>query len=242
MKNKSNVENVINIHRENYMSIIYKTTNNINGKIYVGKAKYNDESYLGSGVILRQAIEKYGKENFTKEILEECADNIVDEREKFWIQETNALVRGTGYNIATGGTGGDTTSHHPNKDDIVKKRNQKLSEWHASMTDEERQEQGKKISDAKKGKSYSREGYTHTQETIDKIKNNQPPRTEKHVKAHAEAMARRIGTSLTKKYKKVRVDGIEYESVKHAIQGLGLKYAKYFHDMRKNGKIKVEYL
>ena len=55
-------------------------------------------------------------------------------------------------------------------------------------------------------------------------------------------MAKRKGTSLTKKYKRVIVDGVEYESVKHAVAGLGLKHAKYFHDMRRTGRIKVEYL
>jgi hypothetical protein len=44
--------------------IIYKTTNIINGKYYVGKDINNSESYLGSGVLLKRAIKKYGKENF----------------------------------------------------------------------------------------------------------------------------------------------------------------------------------
>lgn len=110
------------------------------------------------------------------------------------------------------------------------------------MTEEEKNNHAKKISDAKKGKSNGRTGYKHSQESIDKIKNNQPPKTEYWTKSHADAMAKRRGKSLTKKYKRVIVDGVEYESVKHAVDGLGLKYAKYFHDMRRKGKIKVEYL
>ena len=50
--------------------IIYKTTNLVNGKIYIGKDKNNNPSYLGSGKILKLAIKKYGKENFTKETIE----------------------------------------------------------------------------------------------------------------------------------------------------------------------------
>ena len=52
--------------------VIYKTTNLLNGKIYIGKDKRNDRKYLGSGKILRQAVSKYGLRNFSKEILEEC--------------------------------------------------------------------------------------------------------------------------------------------------------------------------
>ena len=49
---------------------IYLTTNKINGMKYIGKHYGElDDSYLGSGKILKRAIEKYGKENFEKSIL-----------------------------------------------------------------------------------------------------------------------------------------------------------------------------
>ena len=46
--------------------VIYKTTNLVNGKIYIGKDKYNNPKYLGSGKILKLAINKYGKGNFRR--------------------------------------------------------------------------------------------------------------------------------------------------------------------------------
>lgn len=92
--------------------IIYKTTNKINGKIYVGKDARNNPEYLGSGVLLEKAIAKYGRENFEKTTVEICTSlSHLDEREVYWVKELNATDRHIGYNIALGGTGGDTTTN-----------------------------------------------------------------------------------------------------------------------------------
>ncbi len=89
--------------------IIYKTTNLINGKIYIGKDKHNDPKYLGSGRSLQNAIKKYGKENFQKEILEYCkSDKHMAEREMIWITKFNSTNRSVGYNMTNGGNGGNT--------------------------------------------------------------------------------------------------------------------------------------
>lgn len=86
--------------------IIYKTTNLINGKFYIGQDSNNDNSYLGSGLLIGKAIKKYGKQNFSKEILEYCeTKEQLNEREKFWIDALSATT--LGYNISFGGTGGD---------------------------------------------------------------------------------------------------------------------------------------
>ena len=86
---------------------IYKTTNLVNGKFYIGK-KISDENlsltYLGSGVLINKAIAKYGVENFKREILEFCdSAEHLSERETFWIKETHA--RELGYNLTDGGDG-----------------------------------------------------------------------------------------------------------------------------------------
>jgi len=102
--------------------LIYKTTNQVNGKIYIGQDKYNNPNYLGSGKILHLAFQKYGIENFKKEIIEECESvELLNEREKFWISYYKSTDRGIGYNIALGGNGGDTLSKHPNKKEIGKR-------------------------------------------------------------------------------------------------------------------------
>jgi group I intron endonuclease len=223
------------------MSIIYKTTNLTNGKIYVGKAKINDPTYLGSGVILAQAIAKYGRQSFQKEILEECDDSIVDSREIFWITSLNSTDQKIGYNLTNGGTGGDTTSLHPNKHIIIDKRSSGLKQWHKSLSESDRIERGLKISNSKKGKSNGHIGFKHSDESKKLIRERQPKKTKEWKQSHATAMAKRRGKPFTQKYKSVIVDSIEYPSVKHAIESLGIKHRATFYDRVKRGIIKLEY-
>ena len=88
------------------MMIIYKTTNLINGKIYVGQDSQNNKDYYGSGFILKKAISKYGKRNFKKETLGICnSKEELDMAEKNWIKKLNSTNRDIGYNISEGGLG-----------------------------------------------------------------------------------------------------------------------------------------
>ena len=87
---------------------IYKITNNLNGKSYIGlKSKTVEESedYYGSGKLINQAIDKYGKENFTKEILERNIDSheILNDQEIYWIKYIDTFNKG--YNLTKGGQG-----------------------------------------------------------------------------------------------------------------------------------------
>ncbi len=93
--------------------IIYKTTNLINGKIYIGQDSNNNPTYYGSGKLLKIAIKKYGKENFKKEILEECKnEGHLNEREIFWIHNCDSINRKVGYNISDGSKEGDRKIGH----------------------------------------------------------------------------------------------------------------------------------
>ncbi len=88
--------------------IIYKITNNINHKWYIGKHNGKDPNYMGSGKLLKSAIKKYGINNFSKEVLEECNSlTELNKKEKLWILKTNAVIDPTSYNLANGGEGGD---------------------------------------------------------------------------------------------------------------------------------------
>jgi hypothetical protein len=87
---------------------IYKTTNLINGKIYIGKHKAENinDDYLGSGKHLGHAIEKYGIENFKKEIIF-VFDNEAEMNAKEAELVTEEFVKeDTNYNLCPGGKGG----------------------------------------------------------------------------------------------------------------------------------------
>lgn len=136
------------------MPFIYKTTNIVNNKIYIGKANKDDPLYLGSGLKIKSAIKKYSKSNFHKEIIEECESSVIGLREKYWIEFYNSTDDNIGYNISSGGEGGN---HY----------------W-STLTAEERIAHNLKISESKKGKSRG----PHSNETRQKIKLNQPTNPE----------------------------------------------------------------
>ncbi len=83
---------------------VYKIINNINGKYYIGKhqTKYLDDEYMGSGKLIKQAIKKYGKQNFKKQILF-IYDNEQDMNEK---EKQLVTISEETYNICLGGYGG----------------------------------------------------------------------------------------------------------------------------------------
>ena len=99
---------------------IYKTTNSCNGKIYIGKKqsdKFLGEAYLGSGIRLNSAINKYGITNFKVELLD-TANNLAElnDKEIYYIDKYKSRDLNIGYNIAPGGDGGitwGTPENHP---------------------------------------------------------------------------------------------------------------------------------
>ena len=118
---------------DSYYGFIYMTTNNVNGKKYIGQKTYkgNYVKYLGSGVLLNRAIDKYGSENFSKIILKNCkTKEELDECEIKYIEKYNATEDKNFYNIAKGGDGGNTLLGYSetDKECIYKKRRSSLKQ------------------------------------------------------------------------------------------------------------------
>lgn len=95
----------MNIYNHN---IIYKITNKVNNKIYIGVHSTNDlnDGYMGSGVAIKRAIDKYDIENFTREILYDFGSSDQAYLKEAEIVNESFVSRRDTYNMKCGGLGG----------------------------------------------------------------------------------------------------------------------------------------
>lgn len=110
---------------DNNMIGIYKITNNINGECYIGQSihikqrfaqhKSPYEQQRHSDLPLYRAILKYGIQNFTFEIIEECSVEELEEKEQYYISYFHSMVYEKGYNIKSGGEGNYGENHPSHK-------------------------------------------------------------------------------------------------------------------------------
>lgn len=87
---------------------LYKITNLVNGKMYIGQhvTEDIDDGYMGSGVVMKRALRKYGAENFRKEWLGFYEDKEeLDYMERVFVDDT-WVSRSDTYNLCVGGKGG----------------------------------------------------------------------------------------------------------------------------------------
>lgn len=153
---------------------IYLTTNLINGMMYFGQHKSEsfDESYKGSGTLVRRAYDKHGWENFKTEVLEWCQSREeLNEREKYWISYYDAVNSPDFYNIAPGGECGPIYlgelngmyGRHHTEESKEKMRNARQGK---SMS----KESIEKISKATSGENHHLYGKHHTEESKEKMR------------------------------------------------------------------------
>ena len=145
------------------MGSIYKHTNTVNGKSYIGQTRHDAEKtrkrdhIKGRGSqLLKCAIERYGEDAFIFEILHDgIIPELLDSYEIEAIAKYNTLAP-NGYNLTTGGGGGRTFS---------KETRRKMSEANKGRTHSE--ETKRKISE-----NNAMKGKTHSKETKRKISEN----------------------------------------------------------------------
>lgn len=140
--------------------VIYKTTNLINGKIYIGQDRYDNDKYLGSGILLKESIRKYGRENFIKEVLEYCSLEELNDKEVFWISKLDSSNLEIGYNLTSGGN----QRYLLSEDAKQKIREKRALQDMSHMCKPQTQEVKDKISNSQKGKVRSEEFKKHLSE------------------------------------------------------------------------------
>lgn len=159
---------------------LYKITNLINNKIYIGvhKTKNLNDCYMGSGTVLNAAIKKHGLQNFKKEILEFfSSESEMFLREKE-VVTNDFLLREDTYNLRRGGNGG---FDFINKDKaLIKRRNKKVANIRDFTNQRNAIRQVKKTESYRKNMSESQKnrfktepgtfyGKTHSTESKEKI-------------------------------------------------------------------------
>jgi len=132
------------------ISGIYKITNIINNKYYIGSSsnikkrwkihRYHANKGDHHSIHFQRAWSKYGKDNFIFEIIEEL-DNDHDlllEVEQKYLDELTPWNNKIGYNISQIASGGDLISNHPNKEEIAKRRAEGHKRYIESLTEQDR--------------------------------------------------------------------------------------------------------
>ena len=177
--------------------VVYKTINLVNNKIYIGYHSTNNinDTYLGSGKWLRRAVEKYGPENFKREILHIFEDRETALKKEVELVDQTFVKRDDTYNLVPGGgtcilCGPDHgfygKKHSP---ETLKKISDNLRnsavERFANYTPEEHEDLMKRIHtpEAKKKRSMSLKGQKKSAEHVDKINRN-PEKIRKTAEKH----------------------------------------------------------
>lgn len=146
------------------LGYVYKTTNIINGLIYIGQHKYTyqdryDKYYLGAGKKLKKAIKEFGSKSFKREILKECnSQQQLDEMEQYYIALYNSTNESIGYNILNGGISGfKMIMSEETKKKISQTNKLKPKEQHPMYGKHLSEEWKKEISNSMKGKVKTQE-------------------------------------------------------------------------------------
>ena len=207
---------------------IYLLTDNRNGKQYVGKHIGTETNYFSGGVIPNKVAKKYGKEIFTKIILEE---NIIDEnllsiKEKYYIEKYNTF--NNGYNLSEGGDGGGSWINKKTKEEKERisniKREKNLGRKFSKETLEKRslakkgipltEEHKRSISFSQSGENHPWFGRKHSEESKRKISE-----TRKGIKnqKHSDFMKKNNPRNLS-----VSINGRIFDSIQQASEELNL--------------------
>jgi len=221
------------------MSGIYEIKNNINGKSYVGSAKdikrrwrrhkYGLRHNEHENIILQRAWNKYGEENFSFNILEECSI------EMLLALEQKYLNLKPEYNIGMNASGGDNLTNNPNRNTIISNIKQTLNNTIEKMSDTERKLKYSRPMENnpnwKNGCSYNycvcgkqiKSNSKHCNKCRPRSLNNNPFYNKKHSEEFKKIMSEeRKGKYIGNQNIRFTIDDVEYFSLGDASIKLGI--------------------
>lgn len=206
-------------------NFVYKTTNLINNKYYIGVHSTDDldDGYLGSGKLLKRALKKYSKENFKREILHFCESMDAALAKEKEIVDLEFVKCESNYNVAIGGSGGGLFGqdnpffgkrHSEETKETIRAKNSgkictdemrlKISKglkesekWNLVMSDPNR---GKRISESLKA-SESHKIAMASEEVREKIRHSKMIYWEEHPEARIKVSETQLELWQNKEYK-----------------------------------------
>jgi group I intron endonuclease len=218
---------------------IYKITNLVNGKIYYGSSKdiekrwrihkNNLNNNKHHNIKLLNAWNKYGEENFKFDVIEECDETILLEKEQYYLDLK------PDYNIGLKSSGGDNLTKNPNKNEIVGKITDSIRKRYSLMTPEQKKEifslPMDKNPNWKGGVSYK---YCECgvrikpiNDSCSKCRNKSGENNPFFGKQHSEETKKKLseskkGTYYGEQNIPIMIDGIEYKSAGEASKVLNI--------------------
>lgn len=223
--------------------IIYKITNLVNSKILIGQttrtlkrrwSEYQSDARNRPKRAIEHAINKYGVENFTIEVVDMCDDlDDLNKKEINWISHFNSTCRDIGYNVESGGNNSPVAESTREKLSEIFKGRVLTQEWKDKISKSNMgriisEENKQKLREFNLGKKRSLESRQKQSESIRGEKNHQygKPLPEATFKAMIEKNSKKI----------IRDDGTLYKSITEAAEDVKVHHSAISNNLRGKSK------
>lgn len=202
--------------------IIYKVTNFINNKCYIGQTvktlEERKRTHTWGNQLIHKAFKKYGIDNFIWEVIDDTCtsyDNLL-EMEYHYIKQYHSYCKEWGYNLTLGGEGSLGRECKQETRNKISKSNKGRIAWNKGLT--------KEIDSRIKKQSDTQKGYKHSKKT--KQKQSEKAKIRSNTKEHKQIFQKLMWSDKTiKKRKKTILKNGSYK---------GKKNSRYRHDIKDN--------
>lgn len=216
------------------MGEIYKITHNESGKVYVGQTtRTSEQRWRGHqddarynrnpGSHFCNALLKYGFTAFSVEVIEQIPDELLNQREVYWISFYDSTDPLKGFNITEGGNRPPSQKNRKRSEETKRRISESKKGKKLNISKEDLELRAIKISEKKKGIRFSEE---HKQ-ALSKAWKSRPPRKPEQTEKVKKSSTGKINI---KKYQLISPDGVIYTTdrgltqfcIEHALYRTGM--------------------